>query len=218
MKLTAEDYKKLSVKEFTEAEKSYEKSGAGVYAMCRKDYPAILAEAEKEPFETLLDAGCGPGPMIAILAEKFPGKRYTGIDLTPAMIDAAKAKNIPNAEFVVGDCEALPFADGSFDIILCANSAHHYPNIQRFYESAYRCLRPGGRLIICDYTTDSGFLRWLIKTFEIPLLNSLGRGDVGILLREEVAKGLERTGFEIETNEIHPGGRLHIVARKSRIV
>ena len=66
-----EEYKKLSIKEFTKAAGRYESNHAGIYEMCKKDYPDILEELEKESFRDLLDAGCGPAPMISLLAEKF---------------------------------------------------------------------------------------------------------------------------------------------------
>lgn len=47
--------------------------------------------------------------MISLLSEKYPNRHYTGLDLTPAMIEQAKKKNIPNANFVVGDCEKKSF-------------------------------------------------------------------------------------------------------------
>ena len=74
-----EEYKKLSIKEFTKAAGRYESSHAGIYEMCKKDYPDILEELEKEPFRDLLDAGCGPAPMISLLAEKYPDRHYTEI-------------------------------------------------------------------------------------------------------------------------------------------
>ena len=89
-----EEYKKLSIAEFTKAAGRYESNHAGIYEMCKKDYPDILEELEKEPFRDLLDAGCGPAPMISLLAEKYPDRHYTGLDLTPAMIEQAKKKNI----------------------------------------------------------------------------------------------------------------------------
>ena len=62
------EYKKLSISEFTKAAGRYESNHAGIYEMCKKDYPDILAELEKEPFKNLLDAGCGPAPMISLLS------------------------------------------------------------------------------------------------------------------------------------------------------
>lgn len=127
-----EEYKKLSIAEFTKAAGRYESNHAGIYEMCKKDYPDILEELEKEPFRDLLDAGCGPAPMISLLAEKYPDRHYTGLDLTPAMIEQAKKKNISNATFVVGDCENFPFENDSFDAIICSMSFHHYPDPQAF--------------------------------------------------------------------------------------
>ena len=57
--MTSTEYKNLSVKEFTKAAEIYESDQAGIYNMCKKDYPDILAELEKEPFNDLLDCGCG---------------------------------------------------------------------------------------------------------------------------------------------------------------
>ena len=48
-----EEYKKLSIKEFTKAAGRYESNHAGIYEMCKKDYPEILEELEKEPFNDL---------------------------------------------------------------------------------------------------------------------------------------------------------------------
>ncbi len=155
MALTNKEYKDLSIKEFTKAASTYESENAGIYDLCKKDYPDILEELEKEEFTDLLDAGCGPAPMITLLSEKYPDKHYTGLDLTPAMIEQAKKKNIPNATFVVGDCENFPFEEDSFDAIICSMSFHHYPNPQGFFDSVKRCLRPGGRLILRDMTTDN---------------------------------------------------------------
>ena len=81
--MTPEEYKKLSIKEFTQAAKVYDSGHAGIYEMCKDDYPPILAELEKEEFHDVLDCGCGTGPMIELLHEKYPDKHYVGLDLTP---------------------------------------------------------------------------------------------------------------------------------------
>ena len=86
-----EEYKKLSIKEFTKAAGRYESSHAGIYEMCKKDYPDILEELEKEPFRDLLDAGCGPAPMIFFISRKnIQTDDYTGLDLTSATIEQTK--------------------------------------------------------------------------------------------------------------------------------
>ena len=55
--MTPEEYKKLSIKEFTQAAKVYDSGHAGIYEMCKDDYPPILAELKKEEFHDVLDCG-----------------------------------------------------------------------------------------------------------------------------------------------------------------
>ena len=209
-----EEYKKLSINEFTKAAGRYESNHAGIYEMCKKDYPDILEELEKEPFRDLLDAGCGPAPMISLLSEKYPDRHYTGLDLTPAMIEQAKKKDIPNAIFVVGDCENFPFENDSFDAIICSMSFHHYPNPQAFFDSVKRCLRPNGRLILRDVTSDNKVLVWLMNTLEMPLANICGHGDVRVPTRDMVMKCCRKAGLKVEKFEIRKGMRMHCVVRK----
>ena len=213
--MTNEEYKKFSVKEFTQVAERYESDHAGIYEMCKKDYPEILEELEKESFSDLLDAGCGPAPMISLLAEKYPDRHYTGLDLTPAMIEQAKAKHIANAEFVVGDCENFPFEENSFDAIICSNSFHHYPDPQGFFDSVKRCLRPGGRLILRDVTSENKLLVWLMDHIELPLANLCGHGDVRTTTKETVTECCRKAGLNVEKIEIRKGMRMHCVVRKS---
>lgn len=213
--MTNEEYKKLSIKEFTQAAGRYESNHAGIYEMCKKDYPDILEELEKEDFSDLLDAGCGPAPMISLLAEKYPDRHYTGLDLTPAMIEQAKAKHISNAVFVVGDCENFPFEENLFDAIICSNSFHHYPNPQAFFDSVKRCLRPGGRLILRDVTSENKILLWFMDHIELPLANLCGHGDVRIATRETVAECCRKAGLNVEKFEIRKGMRMHCVVRRA---
>ena len=70
--------------------------------MCKDDYPYIAAELKKEDYIDLLDCGCGTGPMISLLYEEDPGRHYTGIDLTPRMIEVARAKNLKGVDWVTG--------------------------------------------------------------------------------------------------------------------
>jgi len=214
--MTSKEYKEMSIEEFTKAAGKYESDHAGIYEMCKKDYPDILEELEKEPFSDLLDAGCGPAPMISLLAAKYPDRHYTGLDLTPAMIEQAKKKNIPNAEFVVGDCENFPFEENAFDAIICSNSFHHYPNPQAFFDSVKRCLRPGGRLILRDLSSDNKLVRWFVDKIELPLVNLCGHGDVKMTTRETIAECCEKAGLEVEKAEKRKGMRLHCVVRKTK--
>ena len=203
------EYKKVSIAEFSKAAEVYETGQAGVYKMCKKDYPDVLAELEKEDFTDLLDCGCGTAPMLSLLKDKYPG-----IDLTPKMIEVAKAKNMQGVELVVGDCENLPFEDNSFDAVICCQSFHHYPNVQDFFDSVYRVLRPGGRLVLRDMTAKSALVLWLMNHVEVPLINLTGHGDVHVYSGKEVEALCNKAGLRMELFEKRDFFRLHCVARK----
>ncbi len=210
---TAEEYKNLTVKEFTKAADVYESGKAGIYEMCKEDYPFIAAELKKEDYQDLLDCGCGTGPMISLLHEKDQTKHYTGLDITPRMIEVAKAKNLSGVDWVVGDCENLPFEDNSFDAIICSNSFHHYPNPQRFFDSAMRVLRPNGRLILQDYTAPRIVLMIMNHT-EMPLANLIGHGDVRAYSLDEIKAFCNHSKLKVEKLEACKKFRMHLVARK----
>lgn len=212
--MTAKEYKDLTMSEFTKAAEIYESDNAGVYNMCKKDYPDVLAELEKEPFNDLLDCGCGTGTMLALLHDKYPEKHYTGIDLTPKMIEMAKRKALKNVELVVGDCENLPFEANSFDVVICCESFHHYPNPQDFFNSVSRVLRPGGRLVLRDMTMNSAAVRWFCNTIEMPIAHLIGKGDVRIYGREDIRELCRNAGLHMESFEIRGFCRLHCVVRK----
>ena len=124
-----------------------------------------------------------------------------------------EAKKLSNTEFLVGDSENLPFAEKSFDTVICSNSFHHYPNPQDFFNSAYRVLRKGGRLVLRDYTS-SDFVVWLMNHLEMPLANLFGHGDVKIHKASEFVAMAEKAGFTLLTMEKQKGFRAHLVARK----
>ena len=148
-----EEYKKLSISEFTKAAGRYESNHAGIYEMCKKDYPEIL--------------------------------------------------------------ENFPFENDSFDAIICSMSFHHYPNPQAFFDSVKRCLRPNGRLILRDVTSDNKILIWLMNTLEMPLANICGHGDVRVPTRDVVMECSRKAGLKVEKFEIRKGMRMHCVVRKA---
>ena len=213
--MTGEEYKKLSLKEFDRAAAKFDDDDPSVYNMCRKDYPDVLAEAVSEPFSDLLDAGCGTGAMLGMFKRDYPDKNYTGVDLSKKMIKAAKTKHLEGICFVAGDCENLPFADSSFDVVTCSMSFHHYPNPEKFFMSLHRILRPGGRLVLRDMASNSRFIMWFINYIEIPIVNSvLHKGDVHVYSRVDIQRLCDASGLKLELYEVRIGFRLHCVVRK----
>lgn len=98
----------------------------------------------------ILDIGCGAGFFGILLGQKHS---VTGIDLTPEMIEAARAlaaAERSNAEFMVMDAEALDFADASFDAIISRNVMWNLPHPEKAYREWLRVLKPGGLLLNYD--------------------------------------------------------------------
>lgn len=213
--MTNEQYKKLSLKEFDQAAEKFDNNDPSVYNMCRKDYPDVLAEVVKEPFSDLLDAGCGTGAMLGMFRKDCPDKNYTGIDLSEKMIETAKRKKLDGVCFVAGDCENLPFAENSFDVVTCSMSFHHYPDPEKFFQSLHRVLRPGGRLILRDMAAKSKTMMWVFNHIEIPVINKvLRKGDVHVYSREDIQRLCGISGMKLESYEVRKGFRLHCVVRK----
>ena len=211
--LTEQKYKELSVKEFTKAAEIYDSGHAGIYEMCKDDYPPVLQELKNYPFQELLDVGCGTGPMIELLLKEFPDKNYTGIDLTPRMIETAQTKKLAHTKFLVGDSEHLPFPENTFDVVICTNSFHHYPNPQAFINEAARVLKTGGRLILRDYTGNN-FTVWLMNHIEMPLAHLCGHGDVRIYHCREILEMCRIAGLKVQKLEKQKSFRMHLFAEK----
>ncbi len=101
----------------------------------------------------ILDVGCGTGVFASRLRAALPQVEVCGVDLVSEMLNQGQPRWRLHREFVLpvqGDSERLPFASGTFDIVTCANSFHHYPRQERAIAEMARVLRTGGRLMIID--------------------------------------------------------------------
>jgi ubiquinone/menaquinone biosynthesis C-methylase UbiE len=124
----------------------------------------MVLEMIAEPGGRILDVGCGTGQFAALALEHRPGITVTGLDLSRKMLAKAHgrlANGRRSFRMVQGDSHSLPFADGSFDIVTCAHSFHHYPDQARVVREMHRVLRPGGRVIIVDGDRDGLWGRFI---------------------------------------------------------
>lgn len=150
----------------------------------------------------LLDLACGNGRFLAQILDAFPRLPATGLDLSPAYIDAAKARlaGWPQVETVVGNAEALPFGDASFEAATCVYLFHELPpRVRRdVAREIARVLRPGGVLVFADslQAGDAADLDRMLEYFPVgfhePFYASYQDEDLKALFAE-VGLELEET-------------------------
>jgi SAM-dependent methyltransferase len=97
--------------------------------------PLAAALDHLEPPARVLDLGTGTGKAAQLVAERFPSAEIAGVDLSPAMVDEAR-RLLPaglggRVRFEVGDASALPFADGTFDLVVLLNMIPFFAEVAR---------------------------------------------------------------------------------------
>ena len=112
----------------------------------------LLAHLDIGPSTHVLDVGAGLGGPARLLAHRR-GCRVTCLDLTPAFCDAARLLTAmtgltERVEVREGDATAMPFPDGTFDVVWMQNAAMNIADKGRLFGEVRRVLRPGGRLAL----------------------------------------------------------------------
>ncbi|MGH2485251.1 MAG: methyltransferase domain-containing protein [Ktedonobacterales bacterium] len=158
-----------------------------------------IALARLQPGEQALDVGCGTGT-LALAIQRAVGAtgRVAGIDPGERQIARAQAKAArrhASIEFQVGVIEQVPFPDQTFDVVFSTLMMHHLPaslKRQGLAEIA-RTLKPGGRLVIADFTHKQG------RQGRAAHFHAGGSG------MRELAALVRDAGFsQVDTQEIRP--------------
>lgn len=146
----------------------------------------VLGEAmgERLAAADVLNLGCSTGLIDSHLAPSV--RTITGVDIDEPGLEAARKLNLgPSVTFLKADAMELPFAEGSFDVVICSQVYEHVPDADRMMREIFRVLRPGGacyfaatnRWSLIEQHYKLPFLSWL----PIPLANAyvriLGRSD-----------------------------------------
>ncbi len=154
-------------------------------------------ELKLKPGAHVLDAGCGGGRHLRGLA-KLPGLKIVGIDRNAKDVAAAvKAlQEMPDAlsrDFSVtcADITKLPFADESFDCVICSEVLEHIPEHEAALQELVRVLKPKGTLVVSVPRYFSERICWLIS----DAYSSDEGGHIRIYQKKKLQKMLTRQGM-----------------------
>ncbi len=118
---------------------------------------AMMDWLAPRPDQRLLDVAGGTGDIAFRFLDRAPGATATVLDLTESMLEAGRGRAEAEAraealDWVVGDAMALPFNDGTFDAYTISFGIRNVTRIHDALTEAYRVLRPGGRLMVLEFS------------------------------------------------------------------
>jgi ubiquinone/menaquinone biosynthesis C-methylase UbiE len=150
----------------------------------------------------VLELAMGRGFSSRYLAAQHPGRAFTGIDLTPRHVRAARreAQTYPNVSFLQANFHDLPFADESFDLLFVIESLCHSDDLAQALHEAHRVLRPGGHFIVIDgFRTGDAAAHgdeWATAATLVERSMSVDR----FFDRDDFLASAQQTGFACETH------------------
>ena len=133
-------------------------TGAEIYERCLvpafspPGQPCLIEQAALQPGERVLDVACGTGVVARLAAQPVgPTGQIIGLDNDAEML--AVARSLPpipgvSLEWQEGSALAMPFADASFDALLCQQGLQFFPDRPAALREMHRVLVPGGRLVL----------------------------------------------------------------------
>lgn len=161
----------------------------------------------------ILDVGCGGGRTVGKLAGLAPEGTVVGLDYSPSSVAVSRDSNAQEIEagrvrIEQGSVAALPFPDGTFDVVTAVETHYYWPNLPNNVREVLRVLKPGGTFALIAETYRGGPFRWLYGAV-MPLLRA------AFLTDAEHRDLLTQAGFT-EVATTHMAGRNWICATGRR--
>lgn len=159
----------------------------------------LASQLHISPDWQVLDIGSGLGGPARTLAVKY-GCHVTGVDLTPAYVEAANTLSSwihrkHQAHFVQGDATDLSFSDHQFDAAITFHTAMNIPGKTKMYSEAHRVLKPGGRFLIYDVMRGKG------PAPALPAPWAQDQSQSYLETPDSIERMLVEAGFSIDTVE-----------------
>ena len=166
--------------------------------------------------ERILDVATGTGDMVIEVAKRNLSVRIFGIDFSQRMLDLGRIKIARNdynqaVSLQIGSGECLPFADESFDGVICAFGIRNFADVQLGLREFFRVLKPGGRIVVLEFSIPQNqFLNTVYEWYFnliLPKIGNIisGHSNAYSYLPESVAnfpsqkkfiKWIEKIGFK----------------------
>jgi ubiquinone/menaquinone biosynthesis C-methylase UbiE len=181
------------VEQFNKQAAGYDRSlmGRGFHRPI-KEAMARIAARHAPNARAILDVGCGPGSVLALLAARYPAAELCGVDPAEEMLRVARTRlsGDSRVRLVSAHAEQLPFADAAFDLVVSSNSFHHWVDQGAGLREIGRVLAPGAWFVMTDAWFAMGWRRWAARIRPHGRMRS--RSEVEAML---AATGLELVGW-----------------------
>ncbi len=175
-----------------------------------KSSKIILKTFDVEP-KAILDLGCGTGKFLECFIKSKTWEISVGLDFSKKMLEAARERISQNTIWLKGDFEALPFVDGSFDLVVSAFTLRSVQSFSVFLKNIKRVLKHNGKVAFLELTRPTNFFAkiffypylWIF----LPLIGGIVSGDwkayrfLSESVRDfktpnEIVAEMEKEGFE----------------------
>jgi len=147
---------------------------------------AMMDWLAPRPGQKLLDVAGGTGDVSFRFLNRAPGAKAVVLDMTESMLISGRQRAEADSmaerlDWVVGDAMALPFPDNSFDVYTISFGIRNVTRVQDALNEAYRVLRPGGRLMVLEFSQlPNPAMQWAYDRYSfnvIPVMGQIIAGD-----------------------------------------
>lgn len=142
---------------------------------------AMMDWLAPQPHQRLLDVAGGTGDISFRFLKRAPGANAVVLDMTESMLVAGRQRaeaeqQAEHLNWVVGDAMALPFEDNTFDVYTISFGIRNVTHVQDALSEAYRVLRPGGRLMVLEFSQlPNPALQWAYDRYSFNVIPAMGK-------------------------------------------